>query len=328
MEIERKNQDAIRCLLVGCGNIGSKWDEDSLKDDSSLVRTHLKALKHNSGYQIQGIYDVDESRALSASKFWGDVPVVKELEDFDYTSIDLVILATPAEGRLELIKFLVSKKIKYIFAEKPLEKEAALGSDIVKLVEDHKVCLLVNYSRTFNSEFDRLVDEINAGKYGELKAGSVIYGKGFNNNGSHVVSTLASFFPSLSKLVKTSVLDDQFTHDPTYNFTLTDGSVQISVVATDYRDYSVMEYDFFFSRARIKIKDAGRTIEIFKVIPDPVYVNYQILKLEETRKAQLDRVLVETYDKLQQAMSGKNDLIQTNFLLTKRLINLYLSSNN
>ena len=57
MEIERKYRKAIGCLLVGCGNIGSKWDEDSLKDNLSVVRTHLKALKFSKN-SVTGSQDV------------------------------------------------------------------------------------------------------------------------------------------------------------------------------------------------------------------------------------------------------------------------------
>lgn len=299
MDHQRKNHKPIRTIVLGCGNIGSLWDEVGGLSKGLPPLTHLGALSQNSAFCVTGIYDTNETRAAEASKCWGGLPVLDSFESLSADNTDLVVLATPAIGRDELIKLFFQKNIKCIFSEKPLTSNPSDAIKLLGSLEKKNHNLLVNYSRTFSEDYQNLKAIIKAGELGEFAGGSAVYGKGLLNNGSHIISTIIDLIGAPLKSERGDRIVDERSEDPTFDFTLYfNDNAKINVSGTDHRNYTILEIDLLFTEGRIKILDSGRKITIYKKQINSLYPGYSLLAAERELEPDLNLVLTNAYEVL------------------------------
>lgn len=298
MENQRIGSKAIRSIVIGCGKFASSSDESSSQDGKKLYSTHLGVLSQFPEIEILGVYDINFERAKESARFW-NVPQLKSLQDIENDSIDLAIITTPPEGRLELIESLIQKNTKFIFCEKPVGKTFEEGSAILDLVEKSSSTLLVNFSRVFNPEFKKLASEIQDGTYGVLKHGNAMYGKGLHNNGSHVISTLIFLLGEIKQANKLAIVTDDRKEDPTFDFDLIlKNNANINVRGVDHGEYTIMEFDLFFSNGRIRISELGNKIEIYRKFESTIYPGYIMIEPVEMRSTDMRENLYQAYKEI------------------------------
>ena len=89
-----------------------------------VARLHIQAVNSLSGFQVYGLFSRDESKTQDfAEKYAKDAKIFKQFDELcDDEEIDLVLLLTPPNARLDYIKAL-TKVGKPVIVEKPLERD-------------------------------------------------------------------------------------------------------------------------------------------------------------------------------------------------------------
>ena len=181
-----------KCLVVGLGNIGMKYDLDL--EFEEFVLTHCAAISGHNDFVLSAGVDLNkESRDIFEGTF--NSPA--------FDNIDIAIKEVrPAVGVIccptndhyaALISLVESQDIKVILCEKPLSYDIVEAQEMVNICAKYDVPLYVNYMRRADPNVVEIKRRIVSGEIaGPIKV-SAWYSKGLLNNGSHLVD-LASYW--------------------------------------------------------------------------------------------------------------------------------------
>jgi len=181
-----------KCLVVGLGNIGMKYDLDL--EFEEFVLTHCAAISGHNDFVLSAGVDLNkESRDIFEGTF--NSPA--------FDNIDIAIKEVrPAVGVIccptndhyaAFISLVESQDIKAIFCEKPLSYDIIEAQEMVNICAKYDVPLYVNYMRRADPNVVEIKRRITSGEIaGPIKV-SAWYSKGLLNNGSHLVD-LASYW--------------------------------------------------------------------------------------------------------------------------------------
>jgi hypothetical protein len=130
-----------------------------------------------------------------------------------------------------------------------------------------------------------------------------VYNKGLLNNGSHILDLLFYLLGSLSvEYVGIPVFD--FTpEDPSFPLNLaTIDEIPISLSCSNSHDFQLIELDFVFSNARIKLLDGGLRWSVQRVVDSQYFAGYKGLSpeviSEGTYLKAFENALTNIYDYL------------------------------
>jgi predicted dehydrogenase len=284
---------AVRVALVGCGLIGSIWDEQLplLPGDERPSRTHGRAFSRLPGSRIVACCDTDLARAQAAAAHWGVVGA-RACSDpqalFAEQAIDLLIVASASNARSAVIAPALAAGVQTLVIEKPLATTLAEGRRLVDALQAAGARALVNYSRHWDPSLQTLARQLQAGEFGPLQRLVGTYGKGLANNGSHLIdlaAQLADAVPvrarAMGSPLPASEADWSQGQDPAQDAqvdlrTGSGGTVRLDMLGTDRNAYTCFELRIIASTALIEITDGGRRIEVRAVVDDPDYPGYRI----------------------------------------------------
>lgn len=284
MENLRPNNGAIpRVAVIGCGNIGSRFDEG---------KSLPYALSHCGAYQllkvpIIALADPNKSRLAEAGKQRSVTQLYQSADTLiEQEDIGILSICTPTSIRYPLIKKAVEKGISVIICEKPIANTVEEGQQIVDLITNSRSKLLVNYSRRWDPTIQLVREQIKNGAVGKIQKVSATYGKGLLNNGGHLINLFQYFFgTNYQPMFTQKIKDDLVDKDPTIHCWLNCksslGNFPIFLQASDHRAYTVFEMDIIGTKKRIQITDRGIHIKIEEVYQDPLFRGYQTLKTEK-----------------------------------------------
>lgn len=290
-------------LIVGSGQIAGGFDNPPDK----AILTHAHAYIEHNGFNLLGFFDVDFSRAETMGGKWG-VNAFKSLEEVK--NVDIVSICTPDKFHLSTLKEALKLSPKFIFLEKPLADDLNEAKEILEIAKD--LPILVNYSRRFVDDFQKLASSIKKGDFGELKAGSGYYGKGFVHNGSHMTNLIDLL---VGKIEKTEILEqfnDFFENDPTKTVILNlKNNKKIIMQGINCNDFTIFELDLVFQKSRIRILDGGQKIELYEVKENEKYKGYRNLVLKETINTGIDFAMLNAVENIYQHLKNNAPLKST-----------------
>ena len=284
---------AVRVALVGCGLIGSIWDEQLplFPGDDRPSRTHGRAFSRLPGSRIVACCDSDLKRAQAAAARWG-MNGASACSDpqalFAHQAIDLVVVASASSARSAVIAPALAAGVKTLVIEKPLATTLAEAGRLVDVLQAAGARALVNYSRHWDPSLQTLARQLQAGEFGPLQRLVGTYGKGLANNGSHLIdlaAQLADAVPvrarALGSPLPASEADWSQGQDPAHDaqvelLTGAGGTVRLDMLGTDRNAYTCFELRIVASKALIEITDGGRRIELRHIVDDPDYPGYRI----------------------------------------------------
>ena len=175
----------LKTILIGFGNIAANYADDIFMQKFFRYSTHLQVLKDHPDFYLKAIVDKN-TVALNKAKSLGTIPEIKQHIDEldDPNEFEVVILAIPPEGRIEIINKL--PKIKAIIFEKPLATDIKDAQEIIDLCQKRGIIAEVNFPRRFD---EKVLESLNKlpNDLGPLQSAFAIYGNGINNNGSHLL---------------------------------------------------------------------------------------------------------------------------------------------
>lgn len=180
-------------VLVGLGDIGSKYDQSLSEDD--FILTHLRAFQLHPDFAL--IAGIDSSakvredfqRRSGIKAFESVTEILSEIK------VDVVVIATPTHTHLEIIDqiFAISQP-KLILCEKPLAGSTEEAKSIVEKCNKNNTQLFVNYIRRADPGVIEVKNRIMSGNILEPYKGIVWYSKGLLHNGTHFLDLMIFWF--------------------------------------------------------------------------------------------------------------------------------------
>lgn len=270
-------------LIIGAGNIGAFFDTPVSKN----ILTHAHAFKKHKGFNLLGFIDVDETKARKAAQLWKCRSFKNIDAAFSSERIDVACVAAPDDYHYDILKELSGFPLKIVFAEKPLAKTITEAKKIMRIYKEKKIDMIVNYSRHFVPEFEKIKADIADGDYGEYLTGTGYYGKGIIHNGSHLIDLLRYFIGEIKKIKPVSGVSDFYRDDKSVSAVLFfENSRPFFLQYADCRKYSMFEIDMLFEKKRIRIYDLGFKIEEYSIRDSKTFKGYKnIVKTSETNSA-------------------------------------------
>lgn len=269
-----------KVVIVGAGRIGAFFDDM----DCDVVLTHAHAFQEAEQFELVGFFDVVEEVAKKAAERW-KVRYFHSLEEA-MQDVDVVCCTVPDAYHYDMLKQIAQYPVKFVFSEKPITETPEQAEKICKLYQEKKLPLQINYTRRYLEEFVQLKRDMKG--YGTFLKGCGYYGKGILHNGSHMLDLIIYLLGSIESVEGDEKIFDFFDEDPSVEakIKVRDGNIYLHPI--DCRVATIFELELFFEKARVRILDGGSVIEIYPVMPSPVYEGYENYIKKETRIVHYD----------------------------------------
>ena len=177
-------------LVVGSGGQGSQADAPGTGNEHKII-SFGHAVAAHPAFSLIGFVDPDLKKAQKAASVWGGNGY-NSFYDFIGTDAidqpDVFIVATPDDLHFDVLMSIVEHaKPKLVIVEKPVCMDLYEAREVVDAYEHARIPLMVNYTRRFLPELQKLKDLYDMGAYGEAVLGTLIFNRGFVHSASHAV---------------------------------------------------------------------------------------------------------------------------------------------
>lgn len=141
----------VKVAVVGCGYWGK-----------NLVRNFFEL------GALRAISDPNQNQALSISQQYKNVPILSLAEIAASSSIDAVVIATPAALHAEHVELFL-RAGKHVFVEKPLSLDLASAHQLRELANNSQRILMVGHLLQYHPCYVKLKEIISQGGIGKIK---------------------------------------------------------------------------------------------------------------------------------------------------------------
>ena len=156
----------IRCGIVGLGRIGSLLEKDRLREKPC---THAGAVALNGDCTLVGGCDIRKDRRDLFAAQWGCSRVYGRVGDLlRDRNPNLLIIATPPETHLSIIRESRGYGVRVIVCEKPLASDCDDGAEIARIDASGDVTIMTNHERRYSKDYIMVKRRIEDGSFGEL----------------------------------------------------------------------------------------------------------------------------------------------------------------
>lgn len=138
----------LRAVVVGCGNVGSGYDEGR---DGIPPLSHAGAYAADPDIELLGGVDASEAARARFEARWGR-PCVASLHEAAerFGTIDVASLSTPPTARLDELRGIADLGCRAVWCEKPMATTAADARALAELAADCTIGVVVNFLRRFD----------------------------------------------------------------------------------------------------------------------------------------------------------------------------------
>jgi len=295
--------------IIGCGHIGTSYSNPQSK---SGALTHAHAYAHDPRTELVALLDSKAEIAKKAAKVWG-VQAYDDLEEmFNNEKIDIVSICVPDEAHQKVLEKCLLYFPKAVFCEKPMTTSIVAARKLVGQYARAGIILSINFSRRWNPGVIQLKEDIQKGKYGQLLNAQGTYTKGILHNGSHMIDLMRYLCGEITQVRPLSSKADWKVSDPSVDaFLQFSNGASAHLCSGDERHFSIFELEMIFTKARVSLKNFGEDFFYEKVVSDPVYKGYKILKLAEHKKLDSNKNILYAIAKLVDVLEGKNALLSS-----------------
>ncbi|MCB0338870.1 MAG: Gfo/Idh/MocA family oxidoreductase [Bdellovibrionales bacterium] len=129
----------------------------------------LRNLVSNPNVDIAGVVDLSEERRQFVGSKYPMIPTSSELSFIlNDSSIDAVVIATPANSHCELAKKCLAAG-KHVLVEKPLGRSVTEVREIARIANENNRVAMVGHTFVFNSAVAYLKNLIDSGELGQVR---------------------------------------------------------------------------------------------------------------------------------------------------------------
>lgn len=254
-----------KAVIIGCGWVAGGYDEIPEKNE---IRTHAQAYALNDQVELIAASDTDASRLAQFGQRWGLTNTYNDVQAMLNSHMpDIVSICAPDETHRDLLEMCIEvPSVKGIWCEKPLASSSSGCYELLERVKKARITLLVNYMRSFSSEYIQLKHRIQGGEFGNIQKVCVYYTKGIMHNGSHAMDLLLDWFgePDSSVFVSHAIVDYD-PEDPTVDASLIFNGIPINFVGLNESYFSIFELEIYTDQAQLSFEEFGRRLVIKSV---------------------------------------------------------------
>lgn len=256
--------------IIGCGRIGSLFDDDSRR---KTISSHAGAYSTIGEIKLVAACDLDAGRLQKCGQKWA-IPSLyqdyKKMLMLMGEKLDILSICTPNSTHLDIVKEAIKTKIKVIFCEKPIADSLENADEMIRLCKEKDVFLQINHQRRFDKLHREIKNFINNGLLGKIQQVSFYYTRGIANTGSHMFDLLRFFFGDAKWIqVIYSKNKSENLEDPNIDGILKfKNGIFCTIQACDSRYFQLFELDCLGSQGRLKLKHDGRDLDFWTIRED------------------------------------------------------------
>lgn len=243
-----------RVGIIGCGRIGSEFDEDPIRD---YIASHSTAYVKNPNTRLIAVCDINKDKAIKcAERCKVDNVYTDYKKMLEEENLDIISICTPVNTHPEIVEY-ASKYVKGVYCEKPMSLTLKQARMMIDICKKNNVILQINHQRRFDL-LHKTVKTFVDNEIGDIKQVTFYYNRGIYNTGSHMFDLLNWFFGdpkwaiAFGKENPSGII--KFTSDVICNV------IQCNV------NYPLFEMDIIGTNGRIRLTDAGMNVKYYKVI--------------------------------------------------------------
>ena len=292
-----------RTLIIGAGSIGATKPDEFDSPTGTNMYTHAHACYSHPDIELVGIVDVDYVKAAKAAMKW-NTQEYNSVSDFGMCGriADIIIVCVPTEHHFQVINNILKMKHlpRLIVCEKPFTDDYDKAKEISKRCKELKVNLVINYTRSFVPELNKLSKDLREGEYGEVYNFTLRYSRGFKREASHAFHWCLNAFGSINIShtdighINDSPMKGDFS---TFLYGVTKNCILPSISFIPIGDaYSTYNADIYTEKGRIELLNNWKTIRKHELV-NSSYGAYPCtgLLFEDTETG-LDRALTNLLD--------------------------------
>jgi predicted dehydrogenase len=260
-------QNRVNVVLIGCGRIAGYNDNPENLNKVSFI-SHARAVRENDFFNLVACIDVELEKAKHLAKLYSVSVWSDNLESvLNSHKVDIVTVCTPDQTHYEVVTQVLNTRSRpsLIFLEKPACLNNIELDQMKQLAEKRGVRIIVNHSRRFSSQFRVFKKLILDGEFGDLvKVRGINYG-GFLHNGVHFVDTLEYLFNEslvFNEIIESVPSTTKNDYDGFIQFNLEQSGIPVRLDFIQEIYYQLFEFDFWFTKSRVRIEDFGNRIII------------------------------------------------------------------
>ncbi len=272
----------LRAGLIGCGAIGSLYDERPL-DERNAVYTHAGMLCATPEIEFVCIAEIDAKRREACQSFWQVATAYHDYREMlKEQRLDVIAVATPDETHAAIIRDIVALACpRVVFTEKPLAATAAEARELGLACESARISLLVDYVRRYDSNHREVRDFLLQGGIGHVHTVTGQYVRGIRHNGCQLINLIRFLFGEPTMVHAFGPWQGSFADDPSLDVRLEfENGLVAQMIAQDRSGYSFSVFDLEItgSKGRIYLDATGRNIKLYTVAPHVEFPGFFSLK--------------------------------------------------
>lgn len=178
-----------RAAVVGCGQIGALFEAEPKREKPA---SHAGAVLANDRTELVALVDTNAKNLAAARKLFPRASAYASLSAcLKQERPNIVVIATPPQARLSVLKECVRAGVRIVVCEKPLAANAKEAKQMAALVAKSGITFVLNYQRRFSPLFAQVRADLQKGKIGTLQQATCYYSNGLYSNGGHIIDALS-----------------------------------------------------------------------------------------------------------------------------------------
>lgn len=264
----------FRAGIVGCGRIGSEFDDDPKR---KMISSHAGAYSVVDEVDLVAACDLSKEKLERCGKRW-HIPSLYEdfREMLRKEALDILSICTWNPTHLDIVREAVNSGVKAIFCEKPIADSLKNADQMIRLCNEKGVILQVDHQRRFDTFHQEIRAFLQSGKMDRIQQVTFYYTGGIANTGSHMFDLLRFFFGYVEWVqAVTSQNKSPNPNDPNI-----DGVMKFvngpfcSIQACDVQDFLIFEMDCLGTKGRLNITHSGFDLEFYQVEESKLFSGY------------------------------------------------------
>lgn len=274
------NRPPWRAGLLGCGAIGSEYDECRSPDGS--VFTHAGMLSSSNAFDLACIADPNSRRRHACAQAWRvEKAYASHQELLRHEQPQVLVVATPDDTHEAILEDILNlARPLAVFLEKPLARSTAKGREIGLRYEAAGIALVVNYVRRHDETHRRVREFVSRGGIGRVHGVCAQYVRGLRHNGCHAVNLLRFLFGEPLRVRAVGLEQGSIPQDPSLDVRLEfPHGLVVQLAAMDRLGYcySVFELEISGDAGRLRLDATAEEVALFRTEPFAQFPNFSRL---------------------------------------------------
>jgi predicted dehydrogenase len=264
-----------RAGIVGCGRIGSEFDDDPKR---KMTSSHAGAYSSAKGIDLVAVCDLDKEKLEKCSARWHVPALYQDYKEMLHKeALDILSICTWNSTHLEILREAVSRGVKAIFCEKPISDSLRNADEIIRLCNENGVILQIDHQRRFDRFHQEVRKFIQDGGLGRIQQVTFYYTAGIANTGSHMFDLLRFFFGDV-EWVRTIYSHNK---SPSQDDPNIDGIVKFksghlgTIQACDVNDFLILEMDCIGTNGRLDLTRSGFDLKFHCIAESNLFSGYK-----------------------------------------------------